>query len=168
MRRMWAKGQLNTEIKDVVGSGELPAVRADEIVENMSGYSFLAGSTSGVTYDLQYAGVVKNGNKLTFVIAGELTRTASIDSDSIGVGTFTIPLIIANKLYPLRSSWLRMDNQYLASDYYAGTTLPALCFKDDDVKINFNMYDVNTKMTVNVKYAFRIEATFLLSDNLIS
>ena len=52
----------------------------NSIVENMDGYSiqYLGdSSTTDFTNDITYVGICKNGNKLTFVISGAITRLNS-------------------------------------------------------------------------------------------
>lgn len=143
---------------------------ADSIIENMTGYSFTKGADKeGLTVDLTYAGAVKNGNKITFVIAGEITRTDTVAGNLYPFGKFNIPYTIGIKLIPAFSIWLAFINTYLANDADNGTSLPALLYKESGLHTNIalNLYKVNN-LTLNTKYYFRIEQTFLLSDNLAS
>lgn len=148
-------------------SGTLNAtkVTGDEIVENMAGYTFEGSEKTNINCNIAYAGVVKNGNKITFAIAGTIERTGEIDGGDYKLGYFTIPVDIANKLFPLRSSWLSMTKLYLGEDYSHGVEVPLLIYKSYDVNVHFNIYDFNNCPT-DTNYAFRAEATFLLSDNL--
>ena len=148
--------------KDVTASGN---ITGDSIIENMSGYAFAMPTTSNVTYDIQYAGVVKNGNKVTFVIAGSIIRTG--DAGLISVGVFGIPSAVGSKLYPTKSNWLSMKSIYLANDYADGVSKPYLAVKNSDTSISFNIYGTNA-LVENREYFFRVEETFLLSDSLAS
>lgn len=140
---------------------------ADSIIENMAGYNFTKYTKTNVNCNIAYAGVVKNGNKITFAIAGTFERTGSVDSGDFRLGTFEVPLAIGNKLFPLKSSWLSMTQLYMADDYNSGQNVPHLIYKSYDVNINFQVYDLNN-LTANTEYTFRAEATFLLSENMAS
>lgn len=141
-------------------------ITANEILENMSGYTFTKGTTANITYEFNYAGVVKTGNKITFAVACSVTRTDDVGNNSFTLGSFSIPLAISNKLYPqIGSSVLCGVQIYLYASYNSGITLPVSFIKWSNINIPVNVYEAQT-MTLNQKYYLRFEATFLLSDNL--
>ena len=147
---------------------------ADSIVENMSGYTFsfrTAGIPSGITVNLMYAGIVKNGNKLTFVIFGDITRTDTAGGSYLAEAfSFTIPYDVASKLYPdTIVGWpdvLALNEIPLFSSNTNNVKKAHMVRKSGNVIMN-SLFQVDT-LTLNEKYVFRIEQTFLLSDNLAS
>ena len=154
--------------KDVTASGN---ITAPSIIENMSGYSFTpTASTEQFTINVVYAGICKNGNKLTYVIFASITRLASVTGDNISLGKFNIPASVGAKLYPYTISGIsnvlmnRLEN--LASGYKDYEEVPSLVFKISGVQIGANLYDVNAKLTQDTEYIVRQEVTFLLGENL--
>ena len=141
---------------------------ADSIIENMSGYGFTKGATTNITYEFNYVGVVKNGNKLTFAIACSLTRTDDVVGNSFTLGKFSIPLAIANMLYPqIGGTVLAGTETYFYASYNSGLSLPTSFIKYSNVDLPVNIYNCHN-MTLNQKYYIRWEQTFLLSENLVS
>lgn len=140
---------------------------ANSIIENMSGYGFTKEPSSAVkTLNYLYAGVVKNGNKVTITIFLEITRLDNITGDSITVGNLKVPYAIWNSLYPAVNNWISFENIYCASDYNVGKNIPALVTKiNDGETLRFVLYNVS-QLTLNTKYYVRFEKTFLLSQNL--
>ena len=146
-------------------------ITGGEIVEKMSGYSFTpTTSTEQFTINVVYAGICKNGNKLTYVIFASIKRLASVTGDNIPLGRFTIPASVGSKLYPYTISGIsnvlmnRLEN--LASGYTAYEEVPSLIFKVSGTQIGGNLYNVNSKLTQDTEYIIRQEVTFLLNDNL--
>ena len=142
-----------------------------EIVEKMSGYSFTPETTeltpAGIT--LVFAGVVKNGNKITFAIAGKFAPTADLTiAQGISLGSFTIPSDIGSKLYPLKGSYLGYGSVVLAHNSASIMNKQFGVYKGSNTSIRINLYNANTDYVNGNEYAFRIEVTFLLSENLIS
>ena len=132
----------------------------------MSGYSFSQGNTTGITYNFNYAGVVKNGNKITFAVALDVSRTASLEGNAFKIGSFGVPQAIANKLYPqIGSTVLSAFAIYCSSDYNAGVSLPGRFIKFSNEDLTINVYNGNN-LTIDTTYYLRFEATFLLSENL--
>lgn len=138
------------------------------IVETMTGYSH-AGGNAAVTKD--YAGVVKNGNKITFAIAGKINSSEIITADSlISTGSFTIPAAVGSKLYPsLQDRILGGYSPLVTNTNTATTTIMGIFFitKWSDTNITFYLAPMSN-LTANTDYFFRQEVTFLLSDNLVS
>ena len=165
-----SKGIANTG--NIANTGDIATVgkvTGGEIVENMTGYSFTkASDTTYNTFSYVYAGVVKNGNKLTMAIAFNVTKL--INTGAGICGDFTIPTSVYLRLYPVSIS----GNSYLArgkvqasdqSDlsYY---DIPFSCYLAGDSKVRFTFN--NTNISVNGTAYIRIEVTFLLSENLAS
>lgn len=156
--------------KDVNATGK---VSGDEIIENMTGYSFNSSSeTENITREFIFTGVVKNGNKITFVVACNLTRTNTINAN-VSLGYFTIPQSIANKLIPSTVGlydYLTVDEKPAWASDSSNKLLQVYSYKTGEgltrVKMNMNIPPLN-ELTLNVKYYFRYEFTLLLSENLI-
>ena len=98
MRRMYSKNQLEEQSIELLRSGKVPSIKADEIIENMSGYSFNDIQTDHA-WNPVYAGVVKNGNNLTFVVFGSITVDGT-QTGNADICNFTLPNDVASKLYP--------------------------------------------------------------------
>ena len=147
------------------------SISGDEIVENMSGYKIGEPITlDGLTKS--YVGVVKNGNKITLVWFYYLTATKA---DYIGqiFDTILIPKSIGNKIVPINVSpfdnmvdckVIPMYSAY-ASHKDANGVLLKFNYSNDYDNIQPRIYI--SGLTVGTTYAFRYEATFLLSDSLI-
>ena len=159
---------------DLTGANFTGAITAPSITENMSGYSFAPQSAvTGFEIINIYCGVVKTGNKLTLVHFFKVKKTSEYSgSDYRTLGIFTIPASVASKIYP--------------NDIGGGDTCVALgpisLFYDNTLSKLDKVYNINkygstqlttlvngvSSMTVDKYYYGRIEATFLLSDNLAS
>ena len=148
-------------------------VTGDEIVEKMSNYSFTKStSDSDITYnDYVYAGVVKNGNKVTLALGVNITRLQDLSNykQNKKIGMFTLPAGVASKLYPSYADvWfgaVMATIKCLASD----TSSNAIAL-DVIVGKTLNSLDIYAcglnDLTLNKQYYLRFEITFLLSDNL--
>ena len=147
---------------DVQGEGK-GKVTANELLERMSGYSF---NKTGVTPTLNYVGVVKTGNKITFAISGVYTRS-SADGSNLSLGVFSVPEAIANKLYPNSLGALANVDLALFNSTTEYTSLPTRMSKSADGSLPITMYHASI-LTEDVAYEFRLEITFLLSDNLVA
>lgn len=149
---------------DITGDVDVTgAITGDSIIENMSGYSFEKSNE----VEVEYAGVCKNGNKITFSIFGHKEVTESVNQ--LGVGTFIVPASIYNAIVGGFTSGAYCDikNLYLATAFNEGISKPALMFKSNQNQLSVNIYNTSD-LTINSTYYFRYEVTFLLSDNLIS
>ena len=171
MKRMWSKNELkqqnNANAIELLGSGQVPSIKGDEIIENMSGYSFSIDESTGTTKDVLFAGVVKTGNKITFVISIDITKTsASTDMNPL-VGEFTIPEKIYNKLIPSQVGLYNfLDNRVLQAFSSNTSSVNSIAYV---VKSSSNVITFVSGITncVNdTKYHLRYECTFLLSENL--
>ncbi len=143
------------------------------VVETMEDYSFEA-ILSDEQFEMEYiyAGIVKNGNKLTFVICGNITKLVNTASgDNMDLGNFNIPASIGAKLFPYQLSGINVLSNgllQLASSFTQYVNVPSLTFKQSGRQISNRLYNVNSLMEKDTKYLFRLEKTFLLSDNLVS
>lgn len=152
--------------KDVNATGK---VTGGEIIENMSGYSAEYISIPNLTMENVYVGAVKNGNKLTIVCATNFTKLA----DLVGSQSYliiSIPSEVLSKLYPTTIG---------IYDCLAFTQVKAVAssgqMKDINILIekqtNNILIDLQgdtiNELPANVKTYVRVEATFLLSDNLV-
>ena len=142
-------------------------ITAESIIENMSGYSITP------YYDAQlnpiYYSVSKTGNKLTFVFFGTITRDATKPS-YLSLVSMIVPNEVKNKLYTYT----------LGSNTHIISANSVTIFADMDTTKNIrfvfekwtNNLDVVLRgldtLTDGAKYFFRIEQTFLLSNNLVS
>ena len=140
-------------------------ITGGEIVEKMSGYSFTqATSDADTTFDYKYAGVVKNGNKITFVIALEVTKTNNAE---VAIGTFTIPEAVGAKLFPVfESSVLEYQSKPVLGEDFTSESIPQYWAKNNNTSI-YGAIKTNN-LTANKAYYVRLEITFLLSENLAS
>ena len=142
------------------------AITGNSIIEIMSGYSFVQPSATGYTFEVVYAGVVKNGNKLTLVEAVKITKGALANDNNPAIGRFVVPADIANALYPTNiggdnvldvrqlNAYLNKDNSVDARAYMTKS------YTTESMIVNtYNMVQDST-------YFVRYEVTFLLSDNL--
>ena len=145
-------------------------ITGGEIVEKMSGYSFSTALRSDkITYEDIYAGIVKNGNKLTLVLALNITRTEAIAE--FRVGAFSIPSAVANKLFPTTIGGVSLLNNI------TGVATASTAY---NTKVDFGAYvqksgnsiaitiGASANLVIGTKYYIRFELTYLLSDNLIS
>lgn len=156
------KGQ-NIEPGNVESSGK---VTGNEIIENMSGYSFTDTTSSDYTMTNKFASAVKNGNKLTLVYTGVLNIINALFG-YVELGRFTIPTAIGRKLIPtpvgdltyvLDCRFQRIFSSISAHaditnrvDKVSNTQLSVLC--------DLNGVSAGT-------YTYRYEVTFLLGENL--
>lgn len=138
---------------------------ADSIIENMTGYVFTQNWTG---LDLAYVGVVKNGNKITFAIAGKFKGTEGVDAYGTKViGRFNFPSDIGAKLYPIGSgSTLSYSKVSVFSSFYNDIAVTFYINKDSNAQIHVNLATVNA-IASDYEGQFRFEVTFLLSENLL-
>lgn len=164
---------------DVTGginaSGSLTgsSVSANSIIENMTGYSFETKSVTNLTQEVVYAGVCKNGNKVTFVYFSKLTRTGAITSGGQLLANFSIPTALGEKLYPYNLSGAgNIIDIKKVSLYKNATTLIEASFTTSKpfnnlITIGF-VNGALDSLEQDTTYVVRYEETFLLSDNLAS
>ena len=151
---------------DISATGNITGA---SIIENMSGYSFSKNThTTNYEINYNYASAVKNGNKLTCVIFGSVTKKSGYTSGQVNLGTFTLPTAVANKLYPYSISPFSdaLSNILLSlwKDYENHVESECITRKSSTT---FYPVIYLADLDVDVPYLFRYEVTFLLSDNLI-
>lgn len=159
--------EANKTIKEIESAEELHLsgdFTAPSIIEDMDGYEFVEGASTNYTYNYTYAGVVKTGNKITFVLALQLTRQADAGDTAI-LGNFNIPADILAKLYS--NPILTLDSRTISyfSSTYAKIDNIAYTSK---VTNGIQLVAVTNNFVVGTTYFVRYEVTFLLSDSLIS
>lgn len=146
------------------------AITGDSIIENMSGYSFIAPTAStNVTQEIIYASAVKNGNKLTVVIFEKVVCTDTPLSNYLTLGAFSLPASVLAKLYPTTIDGANfLDNRTVSffKSLSTAVDLKAYCQKGGS-GITLMVYGVQN-LTHNTDYFARYELTFLLSDNMAS
>lgn len=142
--------------------------------ETMEGYAFALGIKENLTIDGIYASAVKNGNKLTLVLAVDLIRTGTVVGD-ITVGTFQLPEEVADKIYPsLVGDYYFVDNRVIDAWYNDSNFADLSSFvrkgsgaDKNNLYFIMNVGPVNDKLSIDAKAYYRYELTILLSDNLI-
>ena len=176
MRRMFSIKQLEELAKQTIENApslELKSINAEEItgdsiIENMEGYSFDKSNRAGsITYDDVYCGIVKNGNKLTCVIATNITKSETLDE--FRLGAFNLPEDVAEKLYPTTIGGVLLlasgQGSAVPETSYLQKNLFQYYIQKDANQIAISLVDTGY-IVANVKNYVRIEFTFLLSDNL--
>lgn len=145
---------------------------ANSIIEKMEGYSFnfTSGPATGFTITPIYAGVCKNGNKITFVWFMKLrTTTASAMSFA---GDFIIPKTISDKLFALEAlgSALAVGKVEMFKSVASSETHNYSIQKypqGDKTRITLVLRNIS-QLSLDTDYYFRVEATFLLNESLAS
>ena len=139
---------------------------ANSIIEKMQGYSIL----NNTYLTNQYTSVVKNGNKITFVIAGTLTPTETmLNNGGDWLVIFYIPKNILSKIKVIQTfgdSVVRVgivpsfssQNQYKNAGYR--------CEKTSNNGLRFMYLTTGASLVANTPYVINIEVTFLLSENM--
>lgn len=157
---------------NVAGQAFTGAITAPSIIEDMEGYSF-SKVESLTEENVIYAGVCKNGNKITFVLFGTYTKKSENPTVNPVLGTFTIPSSVGAKLYPYSgNTLLDLNIEYSPSVSSQKIILPGNFTKLSSTKVSIGAYLVHeggsSRLVAETPYLFRVEATFLLSDSLAS
>ena len=153
-----------SDVETLLASGDVEDIKGDSIIENMTGYSFTKATTTKGTLTYIYSGVVKNGNKITFVNFVSFAKTAG-EGGALNLGIFTIPSAVGSKLFPYSGSVLDMRNITAWINAQNITTLPHVIYKNSNTAISFEVNAIDS-LSAGFTYLVRVEATFLLSDNL--
>ena len=162
----------NANFGNVELAGDLSVggdITGNSIIENMSGYSFETYTIEHFTQNGIYAGIVKNGNKLTLCYAVNVQQDGDLSSSSIKFAKFNIPSSIANKLYPTTIGsysalalkvvqGIKTDNTMANIEILVEKGVNSI-----DLEIRWNSI---SSIPTNADMYLRIECTFLLSDNL--
>ena len=142
-----------------------------EIIEDMApGYTFTVGNRENFVYNPIYAGVSKTGNKLTIVLAINITKQTGESTNICPLGSFTIPKAIGEKLQSTivgGSSVLETRAVLASRAIYNSTVVSGFVNKDSDTKITLGVSNL-AGMTADIVYYMRYELTLLLSENLIA
>lgn len=140
-------------------------ITGGEIVEKMSGYSYVNNSSSSFSVTNIYSGVAKNGNKVTFVLYFKINFSTLATGY---IGTFTIPSAVGSKLYPTtiggQTNKLQVGLAYCATSFNSGINTGFWIDKISNTSIAFALG--SSGLSTGTDYLVRMEATFLLSDNL--
>ena len=142
---------------------------ANSIIENMNGYSFTPLSNNGYNFEFVYAGVVKNGNKLTCAIALNITKTNdSIATSNVSFCYLNLPSAIMDKLHPVEIDGLGFLSLYKLNAFSANGNSVEIngAISKSTNAIAFASKGIKGSLIEGTKYYVRFEATFLLSDNL--
>lgn len=149
------------------GTLDATKVTGDEIVEKMSGYSFVKMDRPFTPYfTFDYAGVVKNGNKITFSMAGSILPTENWESGlAQSICSFVIPREIGDKIVPINAEHCAYTRIQGFISYTSSKDINVILAKSSPTTIYFYFCPL-TALTANQKLYFRYEITFLLGDNL--
>lgn len=151
---------------NIAGTLNATKITGNEIVETMTGYSFIPLTPANLTIENVYCGICKNGNKLTIVYAFNITPLAS-NLGFKSICQFGIPASVGSKLYPVQIGgydYLSFAILNCAKTVSSVVSANSYLAKNSNVNIQLN-FNPDT-LNVNEKYYVRFEATFLLSDNL--
>lgn len=143
-------------------------ITANNIIENMSGYSAEMRTPSGYTLENVFTGAVKTGNKLTLVYAFNITKNEGAPSYAI-CEDIAVPAEIYARLYETfvgSSSFLDNKEVVLFSSVSDYVKSASYLQKSVNNKITLVLQGTGN-MIIGTKYYLRYEATFLLNDNLI-
>lgn len=141
-------------------------ITGGEIVENMSGYSFTKGTTDKGTLEYVYVGMVKNGNKLTIVNAFTFQRNEN-STGGFYAGRFIMPNSVASKIIPFIKNIVATAKVQAINDINDQVTLDISFVKNGSISLDTSVREINT-LDITKTYYIRVEATFLLSENLVS
>ena len=141
------------------------------VVEVMTGYTFERSTQSlDITIDYKYAGLCKNGNKLTLVLfVGLLPNTNIASGNVIPLGTFTIPSSVGSRLYGYtlgsQNNILDMKVCELRTSLTSSTSSIGYTIKPSNISL-YCASRLSAALTSGTTYLLRYEVTFLLSENL--
>lgn len=144
-------------------------ITGDSIIENMSGYDYETATIASTTLVYNYIGAVKNGNKLTIVVDGKLTPTSSTPYN-VNLGWFKMPSDVIAKLVPTDGVVaFGTIGFYTATGSSAPKQIGTQYYKSGTEAVLIQLMSVSPLagvLTADTTYRFRIEQTFLLSENL--
>lgn len=157
-----------SDVETLLASGDVDDIKADSIIENMTGYAGELQIPSNATNTGLYLGICKNGNKLTFVACG------IINKNDVGgyrpLAKFYIPQSVNDKLVPFSDTKFDIRPMSFIANYETDTPSSVSSFfrMTKGTGTNPTLYlsaDLGN-LTIGTDYFYRIEATFLLSENL--
>lgn len=152
-------------------SGTLNAtkVTGDEIIENALPYIYEKVESANYEYEYIYAGAVKNGNKLTLVVALNLTKKTGALDYSVGLGNIYLPQSVYDKLYPTNvGQYPFLDVKEFAVFNSHTSSVNVKGYVEKTGGYAKFLLGATQNMVVDTKYYVRYEVTFLLSNSLIS
>lgn len=149
-------------------------ITGDSIIENMSGYSYTR-PTGASTFNIDYAGAVKNGNKLTLVVSLVFIPAATLPAGAnLPCGTFYVPAEIATKLIGSKAYGINdvlafnfLSVPQVESQSYVNGNLVAVKVGQSGNGIELRIYS-GGQVVAGTSYKMRAEITLLLSDSLVS
>lgn len=145
---------------------DAPAITGNSIIETPRNYTFQ--KHSGVSY--AYAGICKNGNKITFAIACTLNWSSIPVSQALA--TIVLPLDIYNNLFPMTyggsNNILSVKSVCLYKNENEFVPLNVRFVKSSSPGyVTITLYPLGSaSIDPNTDYILRYEETFLLSENL--
>ena len=153
--------------KDVTASGN---ITAPSIIENMDPLDYRFTDHERIQNNsFIYAGAVKNGNKLTLVVFGSLTRTTGDDTNNFACA-FTLSESVASKIYPYSvggvNNLVAVNKLVMFSGVDSLTDSVSYMIQKSGRVLNIYLRNMSS-LTDETTYLYRIEVTFLLNDNLI-
>ena len=142
-------------------------ITGGSIIENMIGYAASLNIPEDVVLTNIYTGVCKNGNKLTFVFAFNITKNTSGAIEPALID-FQVPDSIFAKLYPTTigviTNMLDAKTIQAFSGEWSSVNMPVELLKTTN---RCRLYAQLSNLAQGTTYYARYEATFLLSDSLI-
>ena len=144
---------------------------ADSIIENMSAiYNIVPQSVAGHDLNTIYAGIVKNGNKLTICISFKITKHAGAQNINTAF-RIVLPRVIWDILTPTNIGGNDILSPKIISAFTTFTSAVSANMwtqKDSSTPTSGQLtLGINTgNLTAETEYYIRYEETFLLSDNL--
>ena len=153
-------------VVNATSSIDAPAITGDSIIETMTGYDFTPVNEN--LQEIAYAGVCKNGNKITFVMASKITPDATFISNGGGnIAGFGVPHAIFEKLYPFYGSGITISYKSLLMVVSQSETVTAMTRTQKSTYTDtVQVVLLSAGLTAGKEYYFRYEETFLLSENL--
>ena len=142
-------------------------ISGNEIIENMTGYSWTQGTPANVSLSKVYVGAVKNGNKLTLVVSYKLTP--SVANPFVHLGSFIIPSNVGNKIFPVQvgSSLIVVSNKVTLTGNSYSDIIEELYFITHNSATSLEFYlSTPASLIVDKEYYVRIESTISLSESL--
>lgn len=140
---------------------------ANSIIENMSGYS-ISNKNANATFN--YAGIVKNGNKLTIALFFNFKLSEDLNVNiPFTICNINLPLDVANKLKTSAIEGVQniVNNQKQVVNYALNGMQEAnLITYRYGQSLVINLSPLETPMLATRDYIARVEMTFLLSDNM--
>ena len=144
------------------------AISGGEIVERMSGYSFGTQTTDKGVLEYVYCGVVKNGNKVTFVNSFMFTKNEGA-TGGISIARVFMPQEVIAKIIPAfgGATGTIFSQKILAVSNDNSTPIEIISkiVKYDVNSIYCSLREISP-LIAGTRYYIRQEATFLLSANL--